>query len=309
MSVSSIATAKTIDTLIPDIYALFDGHSIGEGIDTFAADLGNIFVQRFASYDEERNPTLRLSNIGRPLRQLWYEMHNAPSEALSPEAKFKFLYGDMIESLILFLALEAGHEVKALQNEVEIDGIKGHIDALIDGVLVDVKSASTYSFQKFASRRLLDDDPFGYVYQLSSYWAAVPEAKRAGFLVVDKTLGKLCFMELDDASRRSEPDVRERIATVREVVAGHDEPVRCYEDRPLSKTDKSGNRVLAVGCSYCRWKDHCWRDANNGLGLKTYFYSTGPKFFTHIEKEPRVPSQAHYEPDAVFPIREESELT
>jgi hypothetical protein len=40
---------------------------------------------------------------------------------------------------------------------------------VIDGVTVDVKSASKYGFEKFLKHNLREDDPFGYISQLSSY--------------------------------------------------------------------------------------------------------------------------------------------
>ena len=43
-----------------------------------------------------------------------------------------------------------------------------------------------------------------------------------------------------------------------------------------------------MGCSYCQFKHSCWKEANEGRGLRTFLYSTGPKHFTHVEKEPRV---------------------
>jgi hypothetical protein len=44
----------------------------------------------------------------------------------------------------------------------------GHQDAIIDGVLVDCKSASGVGFDKFKYNKLAEDDPFGYVAQLSA---------------------------------------------------------------------------------------------------------------------------------------------
>lgn len=305
----STEPSKTIDTLVPDIMALFEkGHSVSDEVGRFADKLGAVFIDRFAKYAEEKEFYLRLSAIGRPLRQLWYDSRNTPKNGgITGQVKFKFLYGDILEELILFLAVEAGHTVEDLQRTVEVDGVPGHIDCRIDGVLVDVKSCSPRSFLKFKNGQLREDDPFGYIYQLSSYWSQIP-AERAGFLAIDKVSGELCFMELTREDRRTDGEVRERITAVRSALASDVEPARCYEPRPLSKTDKSGNLVLGVGCSYCDHRNHCWRDANGGQGLKTYFYSTGPKHFVHIEKEPRVPSQSLVEvasEDFKFPTRED----
>jgi hypothetical protein len=76
---------------------------------------------------------------------------------------FKFLYGDTLEVLLLFLAKESGHEVTHEQYEVEADGVKGHTDAVIDGVPVDCKSASPSAYAKFENGQFVFDDPFGYI--------------------------------------------------------------------------------------------------------------------------------------------------
>lgn len=296
-----MSSPKTIDTLVPDILGLFDGHSITDGIKGFQEELGAMFVKRFARYMEVQDgpSELYLSAIGKPLRQLWYQLKGQSGEKLTPDTKFKFLYGDLLESLVLFLAVEAGHAVEGLQRSVEVDGVRGRIDALIDGVLVDVKSCSPFAFDKFRSGEFLTNDPFGYVYQLSSYWSQLP-VERAGFLCVDKTLGHIHFAELTNDKRRTDAEVRDRIARIREAVDSDVEPERCYEPRPISSKDKSGNLVLGVGCGYCPFKGHCWRDANNGEGLKKFMYSTGPKWFVKIEKQPRV---QEFMPDT-FPTKD-----
>jgi len=112
-----------------------------------------------------------MSSIGQPCeRKLWYSI-NEPMEAegLSGETRFKFLYGHILEELLLFLAGVAGHDVVGRQDTQEIEGVEGHRDAVIDGVVVDAKSASTYSYKKFEEGKLTENDPFGYVDQLQSY--------------------------------------------------------------------------------------------------------------------------------------------
>lgn len=272
--------AKTIDTLVTDIYALFDGT---ETFDValfrqFGDNLHDLMDSRFHS--KHAGGTLRMSNIGRPDRQLWYEVNsNAEKEALPAPTKIKFAYGDVIEQMVLLYAKMAGHTVEMEQAEVEVDGIKGHIDAIIDGVLVDVKSASSYSFQKFETGSLFlpGNDAFGYVAQLCGYLEATGCA-RGGFLAVDKTLGKICFCEIP-AAVIAAYKVRDRIKHVKKVVKLAEPPDRCYEDVP---DGKSGNRKLDVGCSYCPHKFHCWPD------LKTFYYSGGPRYLTKVVRPPKV---------------------
>lgn len=282
-----VSAIKSIDTLIDDIYGLLDENThhepSEENLDWIAGQVKHLLRSKLSSREREA-ATLRFSSLGRPDRQLWYAQNRPEAaEPLQPKTYFKFLYGDVIELLLLFLSKEAGHEVKSLQEQVEVDGVLGHTDAVIDGVTVDAKSASPYSFSKFKSGSFLEDDPFGYIGQISGYRSELG-TERAGFLVADKVHGDIGFAEVPknvlDANRP-----QERIEHLKEVLSSDEEPPRCYSDEPFGK---SGNRVLGVGCSYCAFKEHCWRDANDGEGLKTYVYSTGPKFFTQVEREPRV---------------------
>lgn len=274
---------KSIDTLIPDVEALFGGHNLSDEVTKFADKLGLVFVSRFAEYAEERKPYLRLSNIGKPLRQLWYQLKGYEGEPLPAAAKMKFLYGDVLEELLLFLAVEAGHSVQRIHEKVEVDGVQGSIDAVIDGVLVDCKSCSSYSFRKFQERTIVTDDPFGYIAQLSSYSAGLGGISGA-FWAIDKVLGHMTLCRFTK-EELLEFDVSGRIEAARKSLESDTAPERCYEDVPEGK---SGNRRLGITCSYCAYKFGCWSDANDGAGLKVFSYSTGPKFLTHIEREPRV---------------------
>ena len=272
---------KQIDTLVSDIYEMFteDHYPHDATLFThFGQNVEELFHARFNSVRSA--PHLRMSNIGRPDRQLWYDINStAPKEALPPPTFIKFAYGDMIEQMILLYAKMSGHVVEQEQAEVEVEGVKGHIDAVIDGVLVDVKSASSFSFQKFLTGALFlpGNDPFGYVAQLCGYIEATG-VKRGGFLAVDKTLGKICFCEIPQEIIKKFK-VRERILRIKEVVASSSIPPRCYSDVP---DGKSGNMKLDTGCSYCGHKEVCWPE------LKTYYYSTGPRYFTKVIREPRV---------------------
>ena len=276
---------KTIDTLVEDILEVVDGKGGWDSaLSDFLADRISKTLESRLNAGPRTN-TLRMSNLGSPCtRKLWFSI-NTPEvgEPLSPETKLKFLYGDILEDLLLSLAEAAGHTVEGTQDEMEIRGIKGHRDAVIDGVTVDVKSASSYSFQKFSNHTLDLDDPFGYISQLSSYVFAakgdplVKDKKGGAFLVMDKTLGKLCldYHNLEGYIKDKEKEVED----IKNAVASDSLPPRGYEDIP---DGKSGNKRLAVGCSYCAFKQACWPD------LKTYAYANGPKFLTKVVKEPRV---------------------
>lgn len=288
MTTETDQSTPSIDTLVDDIYGLFGKEQIEvsqEYVQKFSSELAKLIGERLQR--DDKVPSLRFSNIGRPDRQLWYDINwTGEQEALEPSTLIKFAYGDIIEHMVLMFARMAGHDVSMEQEEVELDGLKGHPDAVIDGIVVDVKSASSYSFEKFRSGSLLQEgqDPFGYVAQLAAYVEAINPDADGAFLVVDKTLGKLHLMRIpNDVLRQYQ--VRDRISHIKGVVGSTTVPPRCYEPKAEGK---SGNFILPTGCSYCNHKFHCWEDANNGQGLRTFLYSSGPKFFTHVEKEPRV---------------------
>lgn len=281
--------SKDPTTLPEDIYNLLDDENHHEASEENIRWAGEVFMdllrRRLTKREEKRGEeVLRFSALGKKDRQLWYQANKPEvAEKLGGKQQFKFLYGDVLEVLALFLAKEAGHTVENTQAGVDCDGVKGSIDAEIDGVLVDVKSASSYSYEKFVSGSYLFDDPFGYVSQLSGY-AHARERERAGFLVLDKVNGNIAFTELDRLDIEANPPAP-RIKHLRAVVNNPTPPPRCY---PAVPEGKSGNMKLGIGCSYCPFKDDCWSDANNGKGLRKFVYSRGPVWLTEVKKEPRV---------------------
>lgn len=283
---------KTIDTLVEDIYkVLEDGVLLEEAQNHFERlqeNLGSALKRRLIAEEEEAHRGLRMSNIGVPCsRKLWYTVNeggNELREKLTGDTKFKFIYGELTEELILLLASLAGHDVQGRQDEMEINEIHGHRDCVIDGVLIDVKSASSYSFKKFKEGKLLDDDPFGYYTQLMSYLYAsqdddlVTEKDKAGFLVFDKQLGHICL----DMHEKPDwfDDLPNAYARRKELVNSPDLPDRDFQPIP---DGKSGNEKLDTYCSYCDFKHLCHE------GLRTFLYSRGPVFLTTVKKEPDVP--------------------
>lgn len=282
---------KSIHTLVDDIYNLFTpgNHEISE---EFVEELGRQVAETVASRIQEaqggeRKGGLRMSNVGRPERQLYYEVHGVGEEGqkpeeLKPQTMLQFMFGDVWESILLYLAKEAGHTVTHEQGEVTLNGVKGHNDAIIDGVVVDVKSASPFAIKKFETKSVVEDDPFGYMEQLSGYCEAHGKLDGA-FLAVQKVTGKLvlCDFSWEDLEMYN---VSERIDYMRDVLDDSEPPDRCYDPVPEGK---SGNLKLDTGCKYCAFKHHCWSDANDGIGLRTFIYSDGPRHFTHVAKTPR----------------------
>lgn len=260
------------DTLISDVYKVLETQS-------FEINLG-------ISHDiKTEKPSLRMSNIGLPLRKLVYDLTRPVEYKLSGSTLFKFKYGDLIEEMFMKLAELAGHKVEHLQETLELDGVTGHTDGVIDGVVIDVKSCSSYAYTKFENGTLEKDDSFGYIDQLSAYWSCLPQYKRAAIIAVNKENGSMCIYELSNKNKRTSEQIKGKIKDTRVAVSSGLEPERCYPDIP---DGKSGNRRLGSLCGWCGHKFHCWRDSNSGKGLQVYDYSTGYKYLTHVVKTPKV---------------------
>lgn len=225
-----------------------------------------------------------MSNIGKGARQLWYEKNceKDQGEGFDGKTLLKFMLGDIVEHVILFLAEHSGHAVTHKQAEVHRGPIKGHIDADIDGVTVDIKSASPFAFLKFKKHTLAEDDAFGYIEQMAGYCKA--RDTDGAFLAFEKVSGELCY-DLHTKEELAVYDVDKRIEYVVEAVASPDAPERCYPDEEYGA---SGNRALCTTCGYCPFKRRCWADANGGLGLRTFLYSNKPVYMTQVTREPKV---------------------
>lgn len=272
---------KYIHQLIPDIQELLKtkgwfGDELRQG---FSIEIAGRLEGQFRQRDF--SPSLRLSQMGRKCpRALWYSIHHPEqAEDMPPWAEFKFSFGHIIEALAISFAKASGHEVVGEQDAVSVDGIVGHRDCIIDGCLVDVKSASSPSFEKFKSGRIAEEDSFGYLDQLDGYLVGshsdplLRVKDRAYLLAIDKQLGHMCLYE----HRLREESIRQRIREYKQVVE-QPSPPAC-ECGTLSP-DASGNTRLDTKSSYNPYKFCCFPE------LRTFIYSKGPQYFTKVVKTP-----------------------
>jgi len=279
---------KTLDTLVQDIYdkldTLTEGNSLNVSEETatlFGEAMKNALLH-WSSEHPVNKPTLRMSNVGKPSRQLWYDMKATDQKnSFSAATQIKFLYGHILEEVVLFLARLAGHEVTDEQKEIKVSGIKGHMDCKIDGEVVDIKTASGFAFKKFKEGTLPDDDPFGYMAQIAGYEEA-EGTTHGGFLTLNKENGELALFRPEDLDK---PNIKQRIKTLKAQIKKDTPPELCYNPIP---DGKSGNMKIARGCTWCRHKFVCHSDANEGKGLRVFRYSKKLEYLTHVVKLPRV---------------------
>lgn len=282
---------KDIKTLKADIEHVL---STGEGWTNEIADwVGEQIAQsttRQLTPRTEFKGTLRMSNLGQPCdRKLWYSLQewaNEHKETIAPYALNKFIFGDIIEAWTLGLIKASGHKLEGLQDVMTINGIRGSRDCVIDGMTADVKSASTMAMTKFKNNGLIGNDPFGYLSQLSSYVAAgaddpiVTNKTHGAFVAVDKQFGHV-EVDIYDLSKWVERKPLE-VEQKKLMVKQKEPPERAFEPVP---DGKSGNMKLGTNCSYCEFKKACYPE------LKTYIYSSGPRYLTTVVREPKVFSE------------------
>lgn len=279
-------TKKTPDTLVRDIYTLMETKDIPEGVDLdYEADRCGQEVAKILKevMRDKRRRGLSLSGIGKPDRQLWHGYNGTKGQDIEGATAIKFLYGHLIEALLVSLTRISGHTVTDQQKTVEVNGVLGHIDGRIDGVLMDIKSCSSYGFKKFKKNTLHTDDPYGYIGQLRAYAHAEGD-NTYGWLAMDKANGTIAWLQYHEGDPKApyakalDWSVPDRIDYLKDAVDGPLPPA-CYQEVP---DGASGNLRLASGCVYCPFKYTCWPT------VREFHYSSGPKFLTKVVYEPKV---------------------
>jgi hypothetical protein len=281
---------KRVEDVVQDIYALMESKDadpsvdVEAEIDRFGESVKELMRTEFGRKKREDNRKLRLSNIGRTDRYLWNHFNGTEGEELQPHTYVKFMYGHLIEEMLLFLTRMAGHSVTDEQKVCKVEGVVGHMDCKIDGIVTDVKSASSFGFKKFKEGTLAYDDPFGYIDQIKAYAHSEGETE-FGWLAMDKANGHLTYLKYDLNDTEApvyealKGDIVDRVKHVKKLVEQPEPAEWCYQPIP---DGKSGNSKLSTGCSYCQFKDHCYPN------LRVFAYSYGPKYLVDVVKEPKV---------------------
>lgn len=272
-----------------DIYKLLKYKRIGKDVNTeflieqFGEEVKAALRDAVVAPEQVRKGRLRLSAIGKPDRQIYNSYHGIEGKELDGPTRMRFLYGHITEALVLALTQISGHTVTHQQSVCEVEGVKGSTDGKIDGIIMDVKSASSFGFNKFRTGKLLQNDPFGYAAQLLAY-AHSEGDREIGWLALDKSKGEICWLGYDLDNLREEDeqylgiDIAAKVRHIKKMV-GLEEPKPCFEPVPEGK---SGNMKLQNGCGWCDYREHCWPDA------KGFQYSSGVTWLTQVIKMPKV---------------------
>ena len=232
-----------------------------ETVQQIGKDVMDAVRRQFGGGNRRDEFRLRMSNIGRPTCQLWFEK-NKPEKALPKPTTFvmNMLLGDIVEAAFKGIITEAGVQYEDEDNYVELEldktTVKGSYDLVIDGAVDDVKSASDWSYRnKFESYETLKaSDPFGYVGQLAGY-AKASGKKAGGWWVVNKANGNIKYIAADGL------DMDEELTKLNDTVATveSNEFERCFDPVPETFRGRAtGNRVLNSNCKFCDYRFECY---------------------------------------------------
>ena len=232
-----------------------------ETIKQVCKDIEETLTRQFGSNTKRDKFKIRMSNVGRPHCQLWFEK-NKPNEALPKPTTFviNMMIGDIIEATFKGILKEAGVEYEnsskvtlKLDDNTSVDGT---YDLSIDNSIDDIKSASNWSYQnKFESfETLAANDSFGYIAQLAGY-AKAANKKAGGWWVVNKTNGEFKYV----SSKGIDSD--KEVSYIKDTIDKLDKNkfARCYEEKEeVFRGKPTGNKILGTTCSFCSYRYKCW---------------------------------------------------
>ena len=232
-----------------------------DNIEQVATDIKDALNRQFNTKRDEKF-RLRMSNIGRPSCQLWFEK-NKPETALPKPTTFimNMMIGDIVEAV--FKAILRESNVKFENSEdvtLEIDEkttISGSYDLVMNDAVDDIKSASDWSYKyKFDSYESLHSgDSFGYVGQLAGY-AKASNKKAGGWWVVNKANGHFKYVRANIDMDKELDKIKRNIKATES-----DELVRCFEPEPeMFRGKPTGNMVLNKNCTFCSYRQSCWEN-------------------------------------------------
>jgi len=226
------------------------------------AEVADAVIRQFGSGKSRGDFRLRMSNIGRPTCQLWFEK-NKPETALPKPTTFvmNMMLGDIVEAVFKGVLTESGvdyedtDKVSLTVGDSNDTTVSGSYDLIVDGAVDDIKSASDWSYRnKFDSYDTLkNSDPFGYVGQLAGY-AKASDKRAGGWWVVNKANGSFKYVP-------AAIDMKEELTKLKETVEKVNENKfeRCFEAVPETYRGKpSGNMILNDNCKFCDYRFECW---------------------------------------------------
>ena len=262
-------------------------HMKPETIKQIGEDVMAAAKRQFGGGNKRDGFTLRMSNVGRPTCQLWYQK-NKPEVAVPPPTTFvmNMMIGDIVEAVFKGILKEAGvkyEDTDKVSLDLGDDSVSGSYDLIVDGAVDDIKSASDWSYRnKFESYdSLASGDGFGYVAQLAGY--AKASGKKAGvWWVVNKANGQFKYVPATGLDIDKEvSQIKDTVQTVKE-----NKFERCFEPVPETFRGKpTGNKVLNNGCKFCSYRYDCWTNLTELPAVKSQAKNPPTVAYVELAKE------------------------
>ena len=247
-----LGNSKSINTVVPDVYEVMKSKDYSGDLSTIAMQAGREVEEAIKNAFEpyENKNELRMSSIGRCERAQWYAVKGYTPEELEGSVYLTFLQGHILESVLVALIKLAGHDVQDQQKKHTVEGINGSQDCTIDGELVDIKTASAWSWDNKFSENGIKDDAFGYIKQLSGY-GKTDNRKEGYFLAFNKNKStlKLCKQELEE-------DIDTFIVDLKDKMESDTPPMRLANATTFSKAE--AKEKLCMTCAFCGFKEDCY---------------------------------------------------
>jgi hypothetical protein len=247
-----LVNSKSINTVIPDVYEVMKSKDYSGDLSTIAMQAGReveeAIKNAFEPYENKKG--LRMSSIGRCERAQWYAVKGYTPEEIEGSVYLTFLQGHILEAVLVALIKLAGHDVQDQQKKHTVEGINGSQDCTIDGELVDIKTASAWSWENKFTEHGIKDDAFGYIKQLSAY-GKTDKRKEGYFLAFNKNKStlKLCKQQLEE-------DIDTYIVDLKDKMESDTPPMRLANATTFSKAE--AKEKLCMTCAFCGFKEDCY---------------------------------------------------
>ena len=252
-----------------------------------ASDVAFALKRQFGGGNKRDKFGLRMSNVGRPTCQLWYDK-NKPEAAIPLPTTFvmNMMLGDIVEAVFKAVLKEAGvkyEDTDKVSLDLGDDSVSGSYDIIIDGAVDDIKSASDWSYRnKFESYdSLASGDGFGYVAQLAGY-AKASGKKVGGWWVVNKANGQFKYIPATGL------DIDKEISHIKKTVETVKENKFEKRFQPVPEKfrgKETGNTVLNTGCKFCSYRFDCWPSLVERPAVKSQAKNPPIVAYVTLEKE------------------------
>ena len=255
-------------------------------IDNICSDIKDALTKQFKR-DKDYSFSMRMSNIGRPSCQLWFEKNKADKAIPKPTTFImNMMIGDIIEAIFKGFLKESNVKFKntdRVKLKINDDmNISGSYDLIIDNSVDDIKSASDWSYKhKFESfTSLKEKDAFGYVAQLAGY-AKASNSDVGGWWVINKATGEFKYIPADIDIEEEYKKIKDNVKTVE-----NNEFKRCFEAQDEMFYGKpTGNKILGINCSFCAFRYECWDNLKELPSLVSQAKSPKTVSYVHIGEE------------------------